>query len=212
MAGNRFAQISNDFYGIGKDALLKKVKNIRLKNKDYPFAYSNFGLSVAGLVLEKIYGKEFTALMNEYIREELSLNDTKAAKQSGNLEGYWKWSDGDGYLPAGSIISNITDMADYLSLYLGETTSYFADTYRELKKIDANHPSYEQRNIRMDSVGMTWMIDNKNDIIWHNGGTTAYNSYMGFYKDKSKGVVILSNLSPNEKISATVIGTKLLLG
>lgn len=56
------------------------------------------------------------------------------------------------------------------------------------------------------------MIDNKNDIIWHNGGTTAYNSYMGFYKDKSKGVVILSNLSPNEKISATVIGAKLLLG
>lgn len=212
MAGNRFAQISNDFYGIGKDALLKKVKNIRLENKDYPFAYSNFGLSVAGLVLEKIYGKEFTALMNEYIREELFLTNTKAAKQSGNLEGYWKWSDGDSYLPAGSIISNITDMADYLSLYLGETTSYFADTYRELKKIDANHPSYEQRNIRMDSVGMTWMIDNKNDIIWHNGGTTAYNNYMGFYKDKSKGVVILSNLSPNEKISATIIGAKLLLG
>ena len=64
----------------------------------------------------------------------------------------------------------------------------------------------------MDSVGMTWMIDNKNDIIWHNGGTTAYNNYMGFYKDKSKGVVILSNLSPNEKISATIIGAKLLLG
>ena len=150
--------------------------------------------------------------MNEYIREELVLTNTKAAKQSGNLEGYWKWSDGDGYLPAGSIISNITDMADYLSLYLGETTSYFADTYRELKKIDANHPSYEQRNIRTDSVGITWMIDNQNDIIWHNGGTTVYDSYMGFYKDRSKGVVILSNLSPNEKISATVIGAKLLLG
>ena len=63
----------------------------------------------------------------------------------------------------------------------------------------------------VDSVGR-FLTVNKNDIIWHNGGTTAYNSYMGFYKDKSKGVVILSNLSPNEKISATVIGAKLLLG
>jgi hypothetical protein len=34
---------------------------------------------------------------------------------------------------------------------------------------------------------------------------------MGFTKDKSKGVVILSNLNSNDKISMTVIGAKLLI-
>lgn len=66
-------------------------------------------------------------------------------------------------------------------------------------------------NIRMDSVGMTWMIDELNGIIWHNGATTDFNSYIGFTKDKKKGVVILSNLNANDKISMSVIGAKLLV-
>lgn len=48
------------------------------------------------------------------------------------------------------------------------------------------------------------------NLVWHNGATTDFNSYIGFTKDKQKGVVILSNLSPNEKISMTIIGAKIL--
>lgn len=69
----------------------------------------------------------------------------------------------------------------------------------------------KKMNIRMDSVGMTWMIDELNGIIWHNGATTDFNSYIGFTKDKKKGVVILSNLNANDKISMSVIGAKLLV-
>lgn len=28
------------------------------------------------------------------------------------------------------------------------------------------------------------MIDSKNNIIWHNGPTTNFNSYIGYNKDK----------------------------
>lgn len=48
------------------------------------------------------------------------------------------------------------------------------------------------------------------NLVWHNGATTDFNSYIGFTKDKQKGVVILSNLSPNEKVSMTIIGVKIL--
>lgn len=210
MIGNEFSHITNDFYGISKAKVLEKARSVSLEDKDYPFAYSNFGISVMGLVLEKIYNKDFTTLMNDYIKNELSLNNTAVAKQSGNLSNYWKWKTNDGYIPAGAIVSNITDMASYLNFYLTEQIDYSVKTYAKIKEINANTEVYEKMNIRMDSAGMTWIIDDKNNIIWHNGATTNFNSYIGFTKDKQKGVVILSNLSPNDKISMTVIGAKLL--
>lgn len=123
---------------------------------------------------------------------------------------YWKWKDNDGYIPAGSIISNIEDMASYLNVFLSNEIEYSSNTYTKIKDVNANNAIYEKMNIRLDGVGMTWMFDDKNDIIWHNGATTNFNSYIGFTKDKQKGVVILSNLNPNDKISMTVIGAKIL--
>ena len=210
MIGNKFAQRTNDFYGISQTQILNKVKSVSLEDKDYSFVYSNFGISVVGLVLEKIYGSNFTDIMNDFIRSELSLSNTQAAKQSGNLDQYWKWKENDGYIPAGSIISNIQDMADYLNMYLTDSLHYSSDTFAKIKQINANRPTYEKMNIRFDGIGMTWIWDDKNDIVWHNGGTTNFNSYMGFTKDRQKGVVILSNLSPDDKISMTVIGAKIL--
>ena len=210
MIGNKFARITNDFYGISREQILDRVKKVNLEDKDYPFVYSNFGISVLGLVLEKIYNDDFTNLLNEYIESQLGLTDTKVAKQSGNLNGYWKWKENDGYVPAGSIISNIKDMADYLKMYMAGSLTYAEDTYRQIKGINATTSAYQMMNIRMDSVGMTWMLDDTNGIVWHNGATTNFNSYLGFTKDRSRGVVILSNLSPNEKISMTVLGARIL--
>lgn len=150
--------------------------------------------------------------MNDFIHSELNLSNTQVAKQSGNLDKYWKWKENDGYIPAGSIVSNIQDMAKYLSIYMTEILDYSANTVAKLKDINANNATYERMNIRMDSVGMTWMLDDKNNIVWHNGATTDFNTYMGFTKDGQKGVVILSNLSPNDRISMTVIGAKILTG
>lgn len=210
MIGNKLAHTTNDFYGISKEKILQRVKSVELQNKDYPFVYSNFGISVVGLVLEKVYNDDFTGLMNGFIRTELNLTNTQAAKQSGNLDKYWKWKAEDGYLPAGAIISNIQDMASYLNLYLTDKLSYSAQTCAKIKQIDANNAAFEKVNVRLDGIGMTWILDEKNGIVWHDGATTDFNSYMGFSADKTRGVVILSNLNANDKISMTVIGAKIL--
>jgi hypothetical protein len=102
-------------------------------------------------------------------------------------------------------------MASYLNVYLSDSVPYANNTYSKLKQLNATAGLNEKFNVRIDGIGMTWILDDVNDIVWHNGATTNFNSYMGFTKDKSKGVVILSNLNSNDKISMTVIGAKLLI-
>jgi D-alanyl-D-alanine-carboxypeptidase/D-alanyl-D-alanine-endopeptidase len=41
-------------------------------------------------------------------------------------------------------------------------------------------------------IGLGWMTTNKG-IVWHNGGTGGYRSFMGFTADGRHGVVILTN-------------------
>lgn len=209
MASNHFRE-NNDFYGINKDKILKKVKSLILEDKDYKFAYSNFGIGVVGLVLEQVYGKDFVTCMNDFIENELKLKNTKVASCTGNLSGYWNWEKDDGYVPAGAIISNIEEMAQYLKCYMDGEVSYITGTYAQLKAIDANNSFYEKMNIRMDKIGLTWMIDDKNDIVWHNGGTGKFNSYIAFNKERNIGVVVLGNTSPLKKVPMTVIGAYLM--
>ena len=201
---------SNDFYGISREKILRRVKKVKLSDKDYKFEYSNFGIAVLGLVIEKVLNEDFTAIMNDFIKNELQLKHTDVAIQKGDLGKYWKWKENDGYIPAGAIVSNIDDIRDYLDIYLAESKEFAGKTHSDLKMVDANNHIYVKMNIRMDSVGMTWIHDDVNGFSWHNGGTSACSSYVAFSDDKKTAVAILSNLSPKERIPVTVIGAKIM--
>ena len=100
-------------------------------------------------------------------------------------------------------------MLQYAQIQL-EDNSYFSGCHDTLKSINASTDRYKAMGIFMNEIGMAWIIDNENGIIWHNGGTGDYNCYLGFKPESGDAVVILSNLSPNYRIPATVLGTKLL--
>ena len=199
----------NDFYNISKEQLLKELNKTKLEDKDYDFNYSNFGISTLGLILEKVYYKDYNELQEEYFKE-LDMNNTSVAIGKGNLRGYWKWNEDDGYIPTGAIISNIEDMSKYLETLITSDESYIIKTQEPLTDVRAVNDIYNIFDINVDKVGMTWMIDNKNDIIWHNGSTTNFNSYIGYNKEKKVGVVVLSNLSPKSDVNMTFIGNKIL--
>jgi len=210
MAANFFHRQENDFYGISETSLLKKVEAISLKDKDYSFRYSNFGISVIGAVLEQVYHKSYTELMNEFIQDDLKLLNTRISDGTGNLSGYWNWEEEDAYLPAGGLISDIYDMLDYARIHMTEQIPYLALSHQKIADINATTKQYGKMGIRMDAAGICWMIDEENNIIWHNGGTSHFNSYLGFDKDKQMAVVVLSNMAPGYRIPATVMGARLM--
>lgn len=211
MVSNFFHGEKNDFYKISQDSLLQRIGKVTLQDKDYEFQYSNFGLATVGMVLSKIYNIDYTNLMNTFIREDLNLNNTKLSNASGDLSGYWNWAEKDAYMPAGAIKSKISDIMKYINLHMSDKIPYLTQGHEQIAVVNATTSQYEKMDIRMDAVGIGWMIDTKHNIIWHNGSTSNFNSYAAFDKENQIGVVILSNLAPNYRIPATVMGTKLIL-
>lgn len=206
---SNFFKGRNDFYGITKDMVISKAGKLNLTDEEYKFNYSNYGYAVLGLILEAVYERDYATLMNEFVQEELKLANTQISNQSGDLGKYWDWNSDDAYLSAGALTSDITDMLSYAQMQL-DSVEYFADCQKSLKEINASTEQYKMMGIQMDEIGMSWIIDKENGIIWHNGGTGDYNSYLGFCPETGVAVVVLSNLSPNYRIPATVLGVKLL--
>ena len=199
----------NDFYGITKEMVLNKAGKLNMDEDSYSFNYSNFGYAVLGLVLEAVYDTDYPSLVNDFAQNELDLKNTKISQRDGDLDNYWDWKSDDAYLSAGAITSDISDMLSYAKMQL-EDNPHFSQCHESLAVINASTDSYKAMNIHMDEIGMAWIIDKENGIIWHNGGTGDYNSYLGFNEETGTAVVVLSNLPPSYRIPATVLGIKLL--
>ena len=207
---SNFLNGRNDFYGVSKEMVLSKAGNLSMDKSEYNFLYSNYGYALLGLVLETVYETEYTRLLNDYAQNELGMTATQISDESGDLGNYWDWKDNDAYLSAGAITSNISDMLLYAQMQI-EDGQNFSDCHNSLKIINASTEMYKTMGINMDEIGMAWIIDNENNIIWHNGGTGNYNSYLGFNPETGTAVVVLSNLAPSYRVPATVLGVKLLL-
>lgn len=206
---SNFLNRRNSFYGISKETVLERAATVNIEGENHDFHYSNFGFAVLGLVLESVYGRDYQTLMNDFIENDLGLTDTKISDGAGDLGNYWDWEPGDAYLSAGALTSNIEDMLTYAELQMRKDECW-TGCHEERKPISKGSKVLESMEIRMDGIGLAWILDKENNIFWHNGGTGNFNSYLGFDPTTNTAVVVLSNLSPREGIPATVLGVKLM--
>jgi len=206
-----FHQERNPFRGITDEIILQEYSEVKLKKgKEYGFSYSNYSFALLGLVLEEVYGADYTSLLNDYLADGLAMKNTYVSNGDADFEGNWQWEDGDAYIPAGAVVSNITDMLLYAQAQLGDDM-VLTLCHHSLKQVDASDKWSRMAGLCVDEIGMSWIIDTENGIVWHNGGTGVHSSYIGFCPEKNTAVVVLSNLSQDEDIPATTIGFKKLL-
>lgn len=201
----------NPFKGLTDETILEEYKRVKLKEgRDYGFEYSNYGFALLGLVLEEVYDVDYATLIHEYLQNELGMTDTHISNGDAYFEGSWVWEADDAYIPAGAVVSDISDMLLYASAQLGDEP-LFTMCHQSLKQVNASDEWDRMGGFGMDEIGMSWMIDTENNIIWHNGGTGMHTSYLGFCPEKNTAVVILSNLDMGEEISTTTLGFKKLM-
>ena len=198
----------NSFLGVTKEIVQNQGCKLDFDQERYPWNYSNFGFALLGLILEEVNGMPIEDQLSALL-SDLGMENSFVSLGKSKVPGGWTWNSGDAYLPAGAVVSDIQDMACYASRQL-EAASPFRACHEKQLQVDATPKQWQDMYIHVDAMGLSWILDEENGFIWHNGGTSNYNSYLGFCPETGTAVVVLSNLKPNNRIPATVIGVKLL--
>ncbi len=161
------------------------------------FLYSNLGMGLLGNILAAKNNTTYEELMLKKIAEPLGLDDTRITltpeMERRIAKGYNTGLEVEYYtLPAiagaGAIRSTAVDMLKYLAANMGIKKT---DLYPAL---ELSHKSTGIKEGQM-TVGLGWLISivEGEEIIWHDGGTGGFMSFIGFTKDGKKGVVVLTN-------------------
>jgi D-alanyl-D-alanine-carboxypeptidase/D-alanyl-D-alanine-endopeptidase len=165
------------------------------------YEYSNLGVGLLGQVLSLRAGMDFEAMVTSRICKPLGMTSTRvtlspemkaqlAVGHSAGLEAVPNWDIG-ALSGAGALRSSANDMLTFLAANLGYTKTALAAAMAAEVSIrrPAGAPDME--------IAYAWHIQTKNgnSIIWHNGGTGGYRTYMGFDPKSHVGVVVLSNIS-----------------
>ena len=162
------------------------------------YEYSNLGVGLLGHVLARVGGGSYEDVVRERILEPLGLSMTGIT-----LEGDMRDWIAEGHnqqgkvvplrnLPtlagAGALRSNVRDMLTFLAANIGPPESQLERSMR------ASHEVRKNITPQM-SIGLNWHVRNVGDenILWHNGGTAGFHTFIGFDPDKGVGAVVLTN-------------------
>ncbi len=163
------------------------------------YEYSNLGVGLLGHILSLRAGTDYETLVRTRICQPLKMDSTRikltpemqvrlATGHSASLKPVSNWD-----LPtlagAGALRSTANDMLKFLAANLGTSKSPL------LVAMQKTHQTQHDTGIPDLEIGLGWHILKKfnTEIVWHNGGTGGYHSFIGFDQKKRKGVVVLSN-------------------
>lgn len=163
------------------------------------YEYSNYGAGLLGHLLALKAGVDYETLVTKRICAPLKMGST-AIKLSPEMQARLAPGHNEVLRPAsnwdipalagaGALRSTANDMLLFIAANLGFTQSALAPA---MQKTHATQGSTGAMNLE---IALGWHILKKDgsEIIWHNGGTGGYRSFMGFDKSKGLGVVVLSN-------------------
>ena len=201
----------NAYEGVTEQMMLDTVS--RAKPGCSPgeeFHYSNLDFGLLGMILSRRTGMDYDTMVRRGIVEPLGLKNTFVGRSGERsprpTQGYrtclgWgpfymAQTAGNWYLPdciagAGGICSTGNDMLAFLSANMGITKT----------GLDASLSLSHEVLFSGDriKIGMGWLHtalpESRESIIWHDGMTGGYSSFLGFTEDKRFGIVVLGNLS-----------------
>jgi len=161
------------------------------------FEYSNLGVGLLGHVLSLAAGEPYAALERERVWTPLDMTHTAITftpwmrshlalghDEQGRVVSNW---DIPTLAGAGGIRSTTNDMIRFLD----------ANLHPERGKLErAMAFAHEERaaagNMR---IGLNWftLYAGSDTIVWHNGGTGGYRTFIGFEPSRKIGVVVMTN-------------------
>jgi CubicO group peptidase (beta-lactamase class C family) len=164
------------------------------------FEYSNLGGGLLGHALARRAGMDYEALVRARITVPLGMSSTGitltpemkvrlALGHNDKLVTVPNW-DVSALAGAGALRSSVNDLLTFLAANLGYVKSPLAPAMAAM--LSVRRPTGTPG---LGEIGLGWLITrpSDDDIVWHNGGTGGYRSYMGYDAKTRVGVVVLSN-------------------
>jgi CubicO group peptidase (beta-lactamase class C family) len=161
--------------------------------------YSNLGYGLMGHALAQGTGRDYETLVAQRILAPLNMPDTAitltpslqerlATGHDDSLDPVANW-DFAALSGAGSLRSTVNDLLRFLEANLEPESSPLREAVRAAHTQRADMPEPNT------GIGLGWIVhDGKHGrILWHNGGTGGYSSFIGFDPESRVGVVVLSN-------------------
>ncbi len=162
--------------------------------------YSNLGMGLLGHALARRLGGTYEKAVLDRICRPLGMKDTTialspdrrkrlAAGHSAERKPVPGW-DFDALAGAGALRSTVNDMLRFAAANLG------ADGPLKAVFETCHRPRAKEGDL---DVGLAWVTLPPDPagrrVIWHNGRTGGYSSFLGLVKDRGVAVVVLSNSS-----------------
>jgi CubicO group peptidase (beta-lactamase class C family) len=181
-------------YPYGVDDLLAQAQSAGTGGRGKP-EYSNLGGALVGQALARKVGKSYPQLLRERLLDPLQMQETTVPTTDAGAapEGYSSggrkeapWIQ-DGYAPAGGVVSSSGDLALLLQSRLRGIG------------VEALAPKRDFED--GDKIGMFWITSplrgTDHAMVWHNGGTGGYRSFVGLDLERKRAVVVLSDVAAN---------------
>lgn len=167
------------------------------------FEYSNLGVGLLGHVIALRAGTSWEALAVDRILGPLGMTRTRVVFTDDMQRRLAKGHGPDGSSPAknwdlptlagaGALRSTANDMLRFAAAALGApgTPAAVATAVAE-----AERPRRDVSGNGTMKIGLNWFTSRTGpvEIVWHNGGTGGYRSYLGLDKAHQRAVVVLTN-------------------
>jgi len=176
-------------------ALRQSAQNVQAP-ADY--SYSNYGFSVLGQALATAWGKPYAEILRERVLDPLGLEKTSISlpgvpAPANFAPGHRQetlvpnWTQ-EATAPAGGLRSSTREMAKFLQACLDlratPLDASLAETAKPLRPL-GTQPGF---------IGLAWhLTTGKTPIVWQNGETGGYYSFVGYQLTKKRGIVMLTN-------------------
>lgn len=155
------------------------------------YKYSNLGASLEGHALAGAAGTNFKTLLQNRMLTPLGLSTTRVLTSTSDVTAQTTRGTspsgmtmapfaGEGYAPAATMRSTVSDMAKYATSVLND----------QAPGMSATTPRWDAAPGQ--KVGYNWFIDSKGRV-WHNGLTGGFASMLKVDKATGKAIVVLSN-------------------
>jgi CubicO group peptidase (beta-lactamase class C family) len=191
------AETENLYNQYTYDYIINIINQVELEDKVYEEKYSNLGIGVLSMVLEKALGKSIHIMMQELLDEwnmKETFLGTKCCERM-DLEGYNEENEPLGNLlwnqecmvgPAGYLYATVEDLIAYAKLQMDESNEPLQLCHQALA------PYQRGEGAPMD-IGICWMLLPGFNILFHNGGTKGFHTILSMNQRCNTAVILLCN-------------------